>query len=156
MWRVAFLNSYTHVYTTAGCERPRAVSVDSLKGAATDSQSAHRELVPTYPHQVYHLLLSHLRNTASSVISKVGLSPSSQFDQCLHECNLNNFSRFESTSSHCLRDRAHGRRAHAGYIGMCSDPVDPGGGVRSSSVGCTIGMWDISPLVLIIAAGRKK
>ena len=28
------------------------------EGATADSQSAHRELVPTHPHQVYHLLLS--------------------------------------------------------------------------------------------------
>ena len=37
---------------------------------------------------------------------------------------------------------------------MCSDPLDPGGKVLSSSVGCTIVMWDITPLVLIVAAGR--
>ena len=37
---------------------------------------------------------------------------------------------------------------------MCSDPVDPGGEVLSSSVGCTIGMWDMAPLVLIIEVGR--
>ena len=36
---------------------------------------------------------------------------------------------------------------------MCSDPLDPGGEVLSSSVDCTIGMWDISPLVFIVAAG---
>ena len=37
------------------------------EGAPTVSQSAHRELAPTYPHQVYHLVYSHLRNMASSV-----------------------------------------------------------------------------------------
>ena len=37
---------------------------------------------------------------------------------------------------------------------MCYDSYDPGGEVRNSSVGCTIGVWDIAPLVLIIAAGR--
>ena len=39
---------------------------------------------------------------------------------------------------------------------MCSDPVDSGGEVRSYSVGCTIGMWDMAPLVLIITADRYK
>ena len=28
---------------------------------------------------------------------------------------------------------------------MCSDPLDPGGDVRDCSVGCTLGMSDISP-----------
>ena len=31
------------------------------EGATTASQSAHRELEPTDPHQVYRLLCSHLR-----------------------------------------------------------------------------------------------
>ena len=35
------------------------------EGAPTASQSAHRELAPTYPHQVYRLVCSHLRNLAS-------------------------------------------------------------------------------------------
>ena len=37
---------------------------------------------------------------------------------------------------------------------MCSDLLDPDGDVRGCSVGCTEGVWDIAPLVLIIAAGR--
>ena len=37
------------------------------EGDPTASQSVHRELVPTYPHQMYRLLCSHLRNMASSV-----------------------------------------------------------------------------------------
>ena len=37
------------------------------EGDPTASQSAHRQLAPTYPHQVYRLLCSHLRNMASSV-----------------------------------------------------------------------------------------
>ena len=35
------------------------------EGAPTVSQSAHRELAPTYPHQVYRLVCSHLRNLAA-------------------------------------------------------------------------------------------
>ena len=38
---------------------------------------------------------------------------------------------------------------------MCSDLLDPDGDVRGCSVGCTVGVWDIAPLVLIIAAGRS-
>ena len=37
------------------------------EGAPTASQSAHRELAPTYPHHVYRSVCSHLRNMASSV-----------------------------------------------------------------------------------------
>ena len=37
------------------------------EGVTTASQSALRELTPTYPHQVCRLVRSHLRNMASSV-----------------------------------------------------------------------------------------
>ena len=37
------------------------------EGTPTASQSSHRDLAPTYPHQVRRLLCSHLRNIASSV-----------------------------------------------------------------------------------------
>ena len=52
------------------CARPLAArdpaqSVTTREGATTASQSAHRELAPTDPHQVYHLLCSHLRIMAS-------------------------------------------------------------------------------------------
>ena len=39
------------------------------EGAPTASQSAHRELALTYPHQVYRLVCSHLRNTSSMASS---------------------------------------------------------------------------------------
>ena len=48
-----FLNSYTQ-------SSQRRLG----EGAPTASQSAHRELAPTYPHQVYRLVCSHM---ASSV-----------------------------------------------------------------------------------------
>ena len=35
------------------------------EGGTTAGQSAHRELAPTDPHQVYHLSYSHLRIMAS-------------------------------------------------------------------------------------------
>ena len=41
---------------------------------------------------------------------------------------------------------------HEGYRGMCSDPVDPGGEVRRCSVGCILGMPQISPFVFIAAS----
>ena len=47
-----------------------------------------------------------------------------------------------------------GRRTQEGYRGMCADSLDPGGEVRGCFVGCIIGMWNIAPFVLIIAAGR--
>ena len=37
---------------------------------------------------------------------------------------------------------------------MCSDPVDPGGEVRGCSVGCILGMSDVSPFAFIAAATR--
>ena len=38
---------------------------------------------------------------------------------------------------------------------MCSDTLDPGGEVRSSSVGYILGMSEISPFVFIVAAGKN-
>ena len=37
---------------------------------------------------------------------------------------------------------------------MCSDTLDPGGEVRGCSVGCIMGMPDISPSMFIAAACR--
>ena len=37
---------------------------------------------------------------------------------------------------------------------MCSDTLDPGGEVRGCSVGCILGMPEISPSVFIAAASR--
>ena len=47
-----------------------------------------------------------------------------------------------------------GRHPQVGCRGMCSDLLDPDGDDRGCSVGCTVGVWDIAPLVLIIVAGR--
>ena len=46
------------------------------------------------------------------------------------------------------------RRTHGGYRGMCSNPVDPGGEVRGRSVGCILGIPEISHSVFIAAASR--
>ena len=46
------------------------------EGAPTASQSAHGELEPTYPHHVYRLVCSHMRNT-SRMVSSVGQYSSS-------------------------------------------------------------------------------
>ena len=37
---------------------------------------------------------------------------------------------------------------------MCSDTLDPGGEVRGCSVGCILGMTEVSPSVFIAAASR--
>ena len=47
-----------------------------------------------------------------------------------------------------------GRCTQEGYRGMCSDSLDPGGKVRGCSVGCTLGMPEISPSVFIAAASK--
>ena len=47
-----------------------------------------------------------------------------------------------------------GRHLQEGSRGICSDSLDPGGGVRGWSVACTIRMSDIAYFVLIIEAGR--
>ena len=45
-----------------------------------------------------------------------------------------------------------GRRTQEGYRGMCSAPVDAGGEVRGCSVGCILGMSEVSPFVFIAAS----
>ena len=49
----------------------------------------------------------------------------------------------------------YGRRTHEGYRGMCSDPVHPGEEVRGCSVGCILGMSEVSPFVFIVAADKN-
>ena len=39
---------------------------------------------------------------------------------------------------------------------MCSDAVDPGGELRGCSVGCILGMSQISPFVYVVAASRYR
>ena len=70
----------------------------------TASQSAHRELAPTYPHQVYRLVWSHLRNLASAVDQYSSSRPASLIFDPTSECNLNKFC-FESASRICSRER---------------------------------------------------
>ena len=54
------LTTFSNSYTQSSQRR-------LVQGAPTASQSAHRELALTYPHQVYRLVCSHLRNMAPSV-----------------------------------------------------------------------------------------
>ena len=64
--------------------------------------------------------------------------------QTSSECNLNKFfSSFESASRICSRNRGH-RQTY----------VDPSGEVRGCSVGCILGMPEISHFVFIVAASR--
>ena len=90
----------------------------------TDSQSAHRELAPTYPNQVYRLVCFHLKNLASSR-APVAFA----------------------------REKEHsGRHTQEGRQGMCSDTLNPGGEVRGCCVGCILGMSEIPPYVFIAAS----
>ena len=74
------------------------------KGAPTASQSAQRELAPTYPHEVYRLVCSHLRNLASAVDQYRSSQPSLIFDPT--RATSTSFSpSFESASRICSRNR---------------------------------------------------
>ena len=102
---VLFSNSSTITRSTAARD-PDSSQRRLLIGevAPTVSQSAHRELAPTYPHQVYRLVCSHLRNMASSVgQSKRSSQPKPV--PCAFELQII-FSSFESASHQCSRDRA--------------------------------------------------
>ena len=67
--------SGNHIFFSNSCSSARPMAARGLDNsqrrlgeeAPTISQSAHRELAPTYPHQVSRLVCSHLRNLASSV-----------------------------------------------------------------------------------------
>ena len=73
------------------------------KEDATASQSAHRELAPTYPHQVYRLVCSHLRNLASAVDQYSSSRPASLIFDPTSECNLNKFFfKLRERQSHLL------------------------------------------------------
>ena len=122
------------------------------EGATTASQSSHRELVPTYPHQVYHLLCSHLRNMASSVDQYSSSQSKPVPSSCFRTSNI--FSSFESGSRLAFDTEHSGRRPQEGSGGICFDPFDPGGEVRGCSVGLMVGMPDTALLVFILAAGR--
>ena len=78
------------------------------EGVPTASKSARIELAPTYPHQVYRLVCSHLRNLASAV-DQYNCSrsrPASLIFDPTSACNLNKiFSSFESASRICSRER---------------------------------------------------
>ena len=88
------------------------------------------------------------------LISKVAHSPtSSQSDLRAFELQII-FQASRAPVAIARETEYSGRRTQEGYRSMCSDFLYPAGEVRGCSVGCTIGMWDIAPLVLIIAAGR--
>ena len=140
------------VHTTSGCERPRAVNVNSVKGLITVSQSAHRELAPIDPHQVFHLVRSHL-----AIMTSIYQYSSSQLDLILELSNFMNCSSSKSTSRAIAREKEHsGRHPQKGCRGMCSDPLDPGGEVRGCSVGCTLGMSDISHFCVTAASNVHR
>ena len=137
--------------------RPRAVSVE---GAPTASQSAHpRELAPTYPHHVYRLVCSHLRNMTSAVDQCSSSQPNQEASLIFDPTSATSTSFFQASRAPVTTAREtedSSRRTHEVYRGMCSDPADPGGEVRRCSVGCTITMSDVSPFVRIQLAGPYR
>ena len=99
-----FFHEFAFSHSLVDPEQPDS---NRRKGAPRASQSAHRELAPTYPHQVYRLVCSHLRNLASAVDQYSSSSqPASLIFDPTSECNLNKFfSSFESASRICSRER---------------------------------------------------
>ena len=76
------------------------------EGDPTASQSAHGKLAPTYHQQVYRLVCSHLRNSASPVDQYSSSQPASLILDPAIECNLKKFfSSFESASRIRSRER---------------------------------------------------
>ena len=84
---------------------PEQPASNRRKGAPTASQYAHSELAPTYPHQVYRLVCSHLRNLASAVDQYCSSQPASLIFDPTSECNFKFFTSFESASRICPRER---------------------------------------------------
>ena len=71
------------------------------------------------------------------------------------EWNLNKFFQASRAPVAFAREKEHsGRRTQEGGRRMCSDTLNPGGEARGCSVGCLLGMPEISPFVFIAAASR--
>ena len=81
-------------------------------------------------------------------------SPTSQSDLRPHECNLNNVSSFECASRQRSRERTLRQTYARESRSICSDTLNPGGDVQICSVGCILGMPEISPFVFIVTASR--
>ena len=138
----AFSNSYTQ-------SSQRRIG----EGAPAASQSAHRELAPTYPRQVYRLVCSHLRSLASAVDQNSNSQPASLIFDPTSECNLNKFFQASRAPVAFAREKEHsGRHTQEGRRGMCFDTHNPGGEVRGCCVCCILGMPEISPFVFIAAS----
>ena len=130
--------------TTAGCERSRAVSVDWRTGLRQLAKLPTENSCPPIPTRCTIYCDSTRESWRQAPLnSEVAHSPS-RSDLRPHEPNFNIFSSFESTA--IARETEHsGRHPHEGCRSMCSDPLDPGGEKRGCSLGCTLGMSDISP-----------
>ena len=75
----------------------RAATVDSVKGQRQPANLPTDNSCPTDPHQVYHLLCSHLRITWRRLIRNVAHSVSSPSNLRPDESDFKHFSNFEST-----------------------------------------------------------
>ena len=125
------------------------------EGAPTASQSAYRDLVPTYPHQVHRIVCSHLRNLASAVDQYSSSQPCLTFDPT--SATSTSFFQASRAPVAFAREKEHsGRHTREGYRRMCSDPVNPGGEVRGCSVACELGMSDVLPFVRVQPAGPYR
>ena len=127
------------------------------EGAPTASQSDHRELAPTYPHQVYRLVRSHLRKLASALDQYSSSQPASLIHDPTSECNLKKFFQASRAPVAFAREKEHsGRHTQEGRRGMCSDTINPGGEVRGCCVGCILGRSDVSRFVWVQLAGPYR
>ena len=70
-------NWFTDVYTTAGCERPRAVSVDSVNGLRQTSNLPTENSCPPMPTRCTTYCFPTSEIWRHQLISKVAHSPTS-------------------------------------------------------------------------------
>ena len=97
------------------------------EGSPTVSQPAHRELAPTYPHQVCRLVCSHLRNVASAQAASL------TFD--LTSSTSTTFQASRAPVAIARETEYSGRHTQKGRRGMRSGTLDPGGEVHIYCVG---------------------
>ena len=128
------------------------------EGAPTVSQSAHGELAPTYPHQVYRLVCSHPRNTSSMASSVDQYSGSARRKPVRSSTSFPTeiFQASKGPFANARETEHYSRRTQEGHRGMCSNTLDPGGKVRGCSAGCTIAMSDVSTFLRVQLAGPYR
>ena len=131
--------------------RPRAVSVDAVKGLRQPDNRLTKNSRPSISIRctVYCALIGEI--WCHQLVGRVAHGPSSQSDPRAFELEKKNPASRAPAAIACETEHSS-RHLQEGSRGTCSDPLDPGGEARGWSVACTIGT--LAPLVLIIAAGR--